>query len=91
MNPVVRGARNAQNHIDESLKKVQANPWAQPLGDTLKVTAKVVEDLGAVVPGGGAIKRALEFGATLLSPELVLEDLQKEMQEIKELIFHPAS
>ena len=84
---VVREARKAKNHIDEGLKKVQAEPWAQPLGKALKVTAKVVNGLGSVVPGGGAIGGALSFGATLLNPELSLKDLHKELQKIKELML----
>ena len=83
---VVREARKAKNHIDEGLKKVQAEPWAQPLGKALKVTAKVVNGLGTVVPGGGAIGGALSFGATLLNPEISREDLHKELQEIKGLM-----
>ena len=89
MASIVTAAMKAQNHIDEGLKKVQAKPWAQPLGQTLKVTAKVVEGLGLVVPGAGAIGGALAFGANLLvlSPELSLKDLHKELEEIKELML----
>lgn len=87
MAPLGRGAPKAKNHIDEGLKTVQAKSWAQPLGQVLEVTSKLVEGLGSFLPAEGAIGGALAFGATLLNPELSPEDLKKEMQKIKQLLL----
>ena len=78
-------AKRAKNYVDEGLEKVREKPWASPLGKALKGTAKIVDTVGPF-PGAGFISGALSFGATLLNPEPTLEDLQKELREIKATI-----
>ena len=76
--------------MTESLKKVQEKPWAEPLGEALEVSAKVVEGLGSFVPGANMIGGALSFGATLLNPQPSLKDLQQQLIEIKKELESPA-
>ena len=84
---VRKGAPKAKNHIDVGLKTVQAKSWAQPLGQALEGTSKLVEGLGSFLPAEGAIGGAMSFGATLLNPQMSPEDLKKEMQQIKQLLL----
>ena len=79
-------AKAAKNHVDESLEKVRAKPWASPLGKALEVSSKVVGAVEGFVPGANIIGGALAFGATLLNPEPSMEDLQKELRDIKALL-----
>ena len=73
---------SAKTHVDETLKKIQKKPWAEPLGKTLEVTAKIVEGVGGFIPGAGVIGGALFFGATLLNPAPSLQDLQKDLKQV---------
>ena len=79
-------AKRAKNHVEEGLEKVRAKPWAEPLGKALEVTGKIVGAVDGFVPGANIIGGALSFGATLLNPEPSVEDLQKELREIKDTI-----
>jgi len=65
------------------LEKVQKKTWAEPLGKTLKVTGKVVSECGNFIPGAGIIGGALSFGSSLLNPEPSLEDLKKQLDDLK--------
>merc|ERR1711962_682393 len=76
-------AKAAKNHVDESLEKVKAKSWASPLGKALEVSSKVVGAVEGFVSGANIIGGALAFGATLLNPEPSMEDLQKELRDIK--------
>ena len=67
----------------EGLEKVRAKPWASPLGKALEVSSKVVGAVEGFVPGANIIGGALSFGATLLNPPTSMEDLQKELRDIK--------
>ena len=82
--------KSLHGHVTESLKKVQEKPWAEPLGEALEVSAKVVEGLGSFVPGANMIGGALSFGATLLNPQPSLKDLQQQLIEIKKELESPA-
>ena len=79
-------AKAAKNHVDESLEKVRAKPWASPLGKALEVSSKVVGAVEGFVPGANIIGGALAFGATILNPEPSMEDLQKELRDIKGIL-----
>ena len=79
-------AKRAKNHVEEGLEKVRAKPWAEPLGKALEVTGKIVGAVDGFVPGANIIGGALSFGATLLNPEPSVEDLQKQLREIKDTI-----
>ena len=79
-------AKSAKNHVEEGLEKVRAKPWAEPLGKALEVTGKIVGAVDGFVPGANIIGGALSFGATLLNPEPSVEDLQKQLKEIKDTI-----
>ena len=79
-------AKAAKNHVDESLEKVRAKPWASPLGKALEVSSKVVGAVEGFVPGANIIGGALAFGATLLNPEPSMADLQKDLGDIKALL-----
>ena len=76
-------AKRAKDHVDEGLERVRAKSWAEPLGKALKVSGKIVGAVEGLVPGANIIGGALSFGATLLNPEPTVEDLQKELREIK--------
>ena len=82
----MRKAKNALDHVDKSLAKVRAKPWAEPLGKTLEISSKIVDGLGCFVPGVSALGGALSFGATLLNPEPSNKDLQKDLQVIKDAL-----
>ena len=87
-------AKKARNHVDEALDKVRAKPWAEPLGKALQASSKIVGAVDGFVPGANVIGGALSFGATLLNPEPSVEDLQKQLREIKQIIessTHPTS
>ena len=87
-------AKRAKNHVDEALEKVRAKPWAEPLGKALQASSKIVGAVDGFVPGANVIGGALSFGATLLNPEPSVEDLQKQLREIKQIIessTHPTS
>ena len=62
---------------------MRAKRWASPLGKALEVSSKVVGAVEGFVPGANIIGGALAFGATLLNPEPSMEDLQKELRDIK--------
>ena len=79
-------AKKAKNHVEEGLERVRAKPWAEPLGKALEVTRKIVESVEGFVPGANIIGGALSFGATLLNPEPSVDDLQKQLREIKDTI-----
>ena len=79
-------AKRAKNHVDEALEKVRAKPWVEPLGKALQATSKIVEAVDGFVLGANVIGGALSFGATLLNPEPSVEDLQKELREIKDTL-----
>ena len=76
-------AKRAKDHVDEGLERVRAKSWAEPLGKALKVSGKIVGAVEGLVPGANIIGGALSFGATLLNPEPTVEDLQKELRDIK--------
>ena len=76
-------AQKAIDHVDEALEKVRAKPWATPLGKALKVTGNIVEAVDGFVPGAKFLGGALSFGATLLNPELIPQDLQDQLNDIK--------
>ena len=79
-------AKAAKSHVDESLEKVRAKPWASPLGKALQASSKVVGAVEGFVPGASIIGGALAFGATLLNPEPSVDDLQKQLREIKDTL-----
>ena len=86
MASAVKAAKKVKNHVDESLEKVRAKTWAEPLGKTLEVSSKIVNGIGAFVPGVGVNGGALSFGATLLNPAPSPQELKKELLDIKELV-----
>ena len=88
---MIRKAKEAKNFVEEGLEKVRSEPWAEPLGKALEVSGKIVGAVESFVPGANIIGGALSFGATLLNPEPSIQDLQKELQDIKEEIRRSAS
>ena len=75
--------RKATSHIKDGLAKIQEKSWAEPLGKGLAVGAQIVDTMGSFVPGAGILGGAMALGASLLNPEPSMEDLQKDLQEIK--------
>ena len=71
------------NYVKNGLEKIQSKSWAEPLGKGLAVGAKISSGLETFVPGAGILGGALAFGASLLNPEPTVEDLQKDLQDIK--------
>ena len=43
--------RSMTNHVSESLEKVQAKPWAEPLEQTRTVTGKIASQAETFSPG----------------------------------------
>ena len=76
--------RKAGTHIQDGLARIQEKSWAEPLGKGLGVGAKIVDCMGSFVPGAGILGGAMALGASLLNPEPSMEDLQKDLQDIKE-------
>ena len=75
--------KKTYNFVQDGLKKVQAKPWAGPLGQALGVTGDIVSALGDVVPGLGFVGGALSFGATLLNPDTSEEDAREFREALK--------
>ena len=71
------------NFVQDGLEKVQAKPWAGPLGKALDVTGNIVSTFGEVVPGLGLVGGALSFGATLLNPDTSEEDARVFREELR--------
>ena len=82
MSAMLRRAKKAKDQVDQSLVKLRAHEWSEPLGKTLSASSKIVDTLGNFVPGASVISGALAFGATLLNPDLSMKDLQKQLKEI---------
>ena len=76
--------RKAGTHIQDGLARIQEKSWAEPLGKGFGVGAKIVDCMGSFVPGAGILGGAMALGASLLNPEPSIEDLQKDLQDIKE-------
>ena len=76
-------AKKAKEQVEEGLEKVRAKPWAEPLGKALRVSGKIAGAVEGLLPGANIIGGALSFGATLLNPEPSLEDLQRELREVR--------
>lgn len=70
---------------------MRQKPWAEPLGQVLGVTGKIVEGVGDFIPGGHLIGGALSFGASLLNPEPTLEDLQNKLEEMQDSLASMAN
>ena len=83
MSAMLRRAKKAKDQVDQSLVKLRAHEWSEPLGKTLSASSKIVDGLGQFVPGASILSGALAFGATLLHPEPSMEDLQKQLREIQ--------
>ena len=77
--------KKVKDSVDKSLEKVQKKPWAEPLGQALAITGKIVNGCGSFIPGAGIIGGALSFGSGLLSPEPSLQDLKKQLDGIKSI------
>ena len=83
MAKVIEVFSKVNSSVQRNLKKVQGKPWAEPLGQTLAITGKIVE---TCVPGAGLIGGALSFGASLLNPEPTLDDLKAQMAEMQTVL-----
>jgi len=75
---------NKMNKVKTSLAKVQGKAWAEPLGQTLSLSGKVVDACGGFLPGAGIISGALAFGAELLDPTPTMKDLSEELKLINQ-------
>ena len=75
--------KRVKDSVDKSLEKVQNKTWAEPLGKSLAVTGKIVNGCGSFIPGAGIIAGALSFGSGLLNPEPSLQDLKKQLDDLK--------
>ena len=79
-------AKKAYNYVNAGIKKVQAQPWASPLGEALEVTGAIFETCGEFVPGLGLLGGALSVAGTLLNPDTSNDELQKELREMKTVL-----
>ena len=80
-----------QEKANEGLEEVRGKEWAKPLSSALRVGSTIVKNLEGFVPGASVLEGALSFGASLLNPETTLDDLKKDLIEIKEVINDNAS
>jgi hypothetical protein len=55
--------------MDNSVERLRAKSWADPLGKSMAETAKVVGIFAWFLPGGSLIAGALTIGSTLLCPQ----------------------
>ena len=78
--------KKVKHTVDKSLEKVRSKPWAEPLGKTLNVTGKIVKGCGNFIPGAGIIAGALSCGSSLLNPEPSLQELQKQLNEVTNVL-----
>ena len=78
--------KKVKNTVDKSLEKVRKKPWAEPLGMTMNVTGKIVNACSNFIPGAGIIAGALSCGASLLNPEPSLQELQKQLNEVTNVL-----
>ena len=82
--------KKVKNSVTNSLEKVQKKPWAEPLGQTMSITGKIVSACGDFLPvagiiggaGAGIIGGALSFGSSLLNPEPTLQELKKQLDVV---------
>ena len=77
-------ARKTYNYVNDGLKKIQQQEWAEPVGKALAVSGQICDTLGNFIPGLGMVGGALSVGASLLNPEPSIEDLQNELLQMKE-------
>lgn len=85
MESVKRKINKIHKKANETLDHLQAQAWAEPLGQTLTVSSKICQSFGDFVPGFNLLAGALSLGGTLLSPEPTMKDLQNQLQELKEM------
>ena len=78
--------KKVKHTVDKSLEKVRSKPWTEPLGKTLNVTGKIVNGCGNFIPGAGIIAGALSCGSSLLNPEPSLQELQKQLNEVTNVL-----
>ena len=78
--------KKVKNSVTNSLEKVQKKPWAEPLGQAMSITGKVVSGCGNFIPGAGIIGGALSFGSSLLNPQPTMQELKKQLDDVNEAL-----
>ena len=57
-------------YCSESLDKVQASEWSEPVATALKVTGNILSGIGHFVPGVGIVGGAFKIGSDILNPKV---------------------
>ena len=78
--------KKMKSNLNTTLASVQSKSWAKPLGQAMSVTGQIVDKFGGFIPGASILTGALNVGAQLLNPDPKLEDLQKDLKEIRQLL-----
>ena len=55
-------AKKAKEHLEEGLEKVKAKPWAEPLGNALRISGKIA----GAVEGLGCSRGKYHWGSSLI-------------------------
>ena len=57
-------------YCSESLDKVRASEWSEPVATALKVTGNILSGIGHFVPGVGIVGGAFKIGSDILNPKV---------------------
>ena len=57
-------------YCSESLDKVRASEWSEPVATALTVTGSILTGIGHFVPGVGIIGGAFKIGSDILNPKV---------------------
>ena len=75
--------------VSETIKKIESQTWAEPVGKALGVTANICNGLGTWLPGLCILGGALRMGSSLLNPKASLADLKRAQNGIETSIPGP--
>ena len=72
-------------YCSESLDKVRASEWSEPVATALTVTGTILTGIGHFVPGVGIVGGAFKIGSNILNPKVI--SLKQRMLDILMRVF----
>ena len=72
--------------LKTAINKVKSKSWTERIGIALKFTATIVDGLSTFIPGASIIGGALTLGSTLLNPEEEENEIQEDLDQIRQEI-----
>ena len=58
-------------YCSDSLEKVRASEWSEPVATALTVTGTILTGIGHFVPGVGIVGGAFKIGSNVLNPKVI--------------------